>query len=70
MNPYLIKEEIDKKVGQKVKITVYGMRNKTTIYEGIIKHTYPHLFTVYDGKVEKSFNYRDIITGDIKIKYK
>ncbi len=70
MNPNLIKEEIDKKLGKKATVTVYGMRGKTNKYEGIIKSTYPHLFTLFDGIKEKSFNYRDIITGDIKIKYK
>ncbi len=70
MNPNFIKEEVDKKVGRKAIVTVYGMRGKTTKYEGIIKQTYPHLFTLFDGEKEKSFNYRDIITGDIKIKYK
>lgn len=45
------------------------MRNKTDYYEGIIKAVYPNIFTIIERTTEKSFNYRDIITGDIKIKY-
>lgn len=69
MNPEIIKEKIEKDIGKKVRITVYGLRNKTNIYDGIINQTYPNIFTIYDGNLEKSFSYRDIITGDIKIKY-
>jgi len=69
LNPEFIKEEIAKNIGHKVKITVYGMRNKTNIYYGIIKKAYPNIFTILEGTNEKSFSYRDLITGDIKIKY-
>ena len=30
---------------------------------------YPNLFTVLVNGEEKSFNYRDVITGEVKIKY-
>lgn len=70
MNPDFIKEELKEKIGKKVKIIAYGMRNKSSEYEGIINALYPNIFTIKYGNSEKSFNYRDIITGDIKIKYK
>ena len=69
MNPDIIKEKIEKDIGKKVRITVYGLRNKTTFYDGIVKAIYPNIFTIFDGLNEKSFSYRDVITGDIKIKY-
>lgn len=69
MNPDFIKEELKDKVGKRVKIIAYGMRNKSSEYEGIIHALYPNIFTIKYGVSEKSFNYRDIITGDIKIKY-
>ena len=69
MNIDLIKKEIDTKLGKKVKITVYGMRNKVERYEGIICQTYPNIFTVMCDNVEKSFTYRDIITKDINLKF-
>ena len=70
MNPNFIKENIEKNINKKVEIIVYGMRNKTNKYYGIIKAIYPNIFTIEDGKNEKSFSYADIITGDIVIKYK
>lgn len=69
LNPEIIKEKIEKDIGKKVRITVYGLRNKTNLYDGVIKATYPNIFTIFDGISEKSFSYRDVITGDIKIKY-
>lgn len=70
MNPNFIKEEIQKHKNEQVLITIYGMRNKKSTYEGTIKDIYPNIFTVIEGKKEKSFSYSDVITGDIKIKYK
>ena len=69
MNPEFIKEEIQKHIGNFVSIKVYGMRNKINTYYGQIKNIYPNIFTIHDGKTEKSFCYADVITGDIKIKY-
>ena len=69
MNPDLIREDMKDKIGKRVKIVVYGMRNKKSHYEGILNHLYPNIFTIIEDSVEKSFNYRDIITGDIQIKY-
>lgn len=69
MNPNIIREEIAKHLNEKVKIRVYGMRNKTNTYIGIIHAIYPNIFTLKIDDIEKSFNYRDLITGDIKIKY-
>ena len=52
-----------------MEIKVYGMRGKTMNYTGKIHAIYPNLFTILENNIEKSFTYRDIITGDIKIKY-
>ena len=69
MNIDLIKEEINKNLGRSVKITVYGIRNKTNHFEGKLYKIYPNIFTIlYQGE-EKSFSYRDIITKDIDVKY-
>ncbi len=69
MNIDLIKKELRENLNKPVKIKVYGMRNKTSEYSGIISHIYPNIFTIITDGIEKSFNYRDIITGDIKLKY-
>ncbi len=69
MNTDDIKKEISQNIGHKVEIKVYGMRGKTSSYTGYIHAIYPNLFTIIENNVEKSFTYRDIFTGDIKIKY-
>ena len=69
MNINLIKEEIGKKLGSKVLVSVYGMRNRVSKVEGTLYKLYPNLFTVLAEGEEKSFCYRDVITGDVKIKY-
>ncbi len=69
MNINIVKEEISKNINKKVRIAVYGLRNRVNKYEGIIYKIYPNLFTVLIDGEEKSFNYRDVITGEVKIKY-
>ena len=68
MNINITKEEIRKSINKKVIISVHGMRNRINRYEGIIYKVYPNIFTILIDGEEKSFTYRDIITGDIKIK--
>lgn len=69
MNINLVKEKIQNNLNKKVLVTVYGLRNKVSRYEGILYKTYPNIFTIlYDG-IEKSFSYNEYITGDIKIKF-
>ena len=69
MNINIIKEDIRKRLGSKVLVSVYGMRNRVSRLEGTLYKIYPNLFTVYSDGEEKSFCYRDVITGDVKIKY-
>ena len=69
MNMNVIRESIERRVGSKVIITVYGMRSKIDKYEGFIYKTYSNIFTIKCNGEEKSFPYRDIITKEIIIKY-
>lgn len=69
MNLDNIKSEIKKHVNQKVLIAVYGMRNKNYEVNGYISNVYPSIFTVNEDGQEKSFNYSDVATGEITIKY-
>ena len=69
MNINIIKEDISKNINRKVIVNVYGLRNRVSRYEGILYKIYPNLFTVLVNGEEKSFNYRDVITGEVKIKY-
>ncbi|MFR5857046.1 MAG: Veg family protein [Bacilli bacterium] len=69
MNINFIKDEITRKLNSKVSISVYGLRNRVNRYEGVLYKVYPNIFTVLIGNEEKSFTYRDVITGEVKIKY-
>ncbi len=68
MNLDLVREEIAKYLHQKVEIKVYGMRNKNYTYEGVVSAVYPYVFTVFIDGCQKSFNYSDVIIGDVVIK--
>lgn len=70
MNIDIIKDELKQHLNQPVEIKVFKMRNKINTYQGILKGLYPNIFTIVSNNIEKSFNYRDIITKDIIIKYK
>lgn len=69
MNINIVKEEIKSKINRKVSISVFGLRNRVNRYEGVIYKVYPNIFTVLINGEEKSFTYRDVITGEVKIKY-
>ena len=69
MNINIIKEEIKSKINRKVSISVFGLRNRVNRYDGVIYKVYPNIFTVLIDGEEKSFTYRDVITGEVKIKY-
>lgn len=68
MNINIVKNDIKCKLNRKVLVSVYGLRNKIERYEGILYKVYPNLFTVLVNGEEKSFCYRDVITGDVKVK--
>lgn len=65
----MVKDEINCNIGKKISIVVYGLRNRVNRYEGVICQTYPNIFTITIDNEEKSFAYRDVITGEVKLKY-
>lgn len=69
MNLNIVKEEIKHNLSKKVLVNVYGLRNRVNKYEGVLYKVYPNLFTVLVNGEEKSFCYRDLVTGEVKIKY-
>ncbi len=69
MNIDLVKNKLATNLNKKVVVTVYGMRNKISRYEGVLYKIYPNIFTILYNGVEKSFTYNEYITGDIKIKF-
>ncbi|MBE6156634.1 MAG: protein veg [Firmicutes bacterium] len=69
MNIDLVRQKIMNNLNKKVKVTVHGLRNKVSRYEGVLYKTYPNIFSIIEDGVEKSFSYNDYITGDVKIKF-
>lgn len=64
-----IKNELTRNIGKRVRITVYGMRNRKEVVIGVIKEVYPNIFTVSSRDISKSFSFSDVLIGDIKIEY-
>ena len=63
-----IKDDIDSKVGDSVKIIYNGSRNKKEEYSGVIAETYNYIFIIKTGSAEvKSFSYCDVLTNTIEI---
>ena len=58
-----------KYLNKNVKIDVYGMRNKNYEYYGVVSGLYPYVFTVLIDGTQKSFNYSDVIIGDVVVNF-
>lgn len=69
MNIDDVKELIKSNLNRHIEIKQFGMRNKNSTYVGYISNVYPAIFTVNINGVDKSFNYVDVLTGEVKIKY-
>lgn len=69
MNIDNIKNELQNNLNKKVLVTVHGMRNRTSRYEGVLYKLYPNIFSIITDDGEKSFSYNEYITGEVKIKY-
>ena len=68
MNLDIVRERIGNYLNKNVSIHVYGMRNKNNEYRGVVSGVYPYVFTVLIDGVEKSFNFADVIIGDVVVK--
>ena len=69
MNIEIIKDHMRPHLNEKVEVSVYGLRNKTEYFIGTLSKMYPYIFTILVNKTKKSFNYADIITGEVEVKY-
>ena len=68
MNLDIVRDKIKSYLDKNVIIHVYGMRNKNNTYRGVLSGVYPYVFTVNIDGTEKSFNYADVIIGDVVVK--
>ena len=64
----IVRDKIKSYLDKNVIIHVYGMRNKNNTYRGVLSGVYPYVFTVNIDGTEKSFNYADVIIGDVVVK--
>ncbi len=69
LNIEIVKDKMRPHLNKKVEVSVYGLRNKTEYFIGTLYKMYPYIFTVLVENSEKSFNYADIITGEVVVKY-
>ena len=68
MNITFIKNKLDNRIGDNVKIVYNGSRNRREEFSGIISETYNYIFVVkIDNKEKKSFSYSDVLTNTIEI---
>lgn len=65
MNPYVIRENLALHKGERVQVKVYGMRNKTDTFIGILKDIYPKIFAIEVGNAIKTFSYSEIINKEV-----
>lgn len=64
----IIKNKIDNRIGDSVKVVYNGSRNKKEEYSGVISETYNYIFIVkMDSNEKKSFSYCDVLTNTIEI---
>lgn len=64
----IIKNKIDNRIGNNVKVIYNGSRNKREEYSGVITETYNYIFVVkMDSNEKKSFSYCDVLTNTIEI---
>ena len=68
MNLDIVREKIASYINKNVTVQVYGLRNKNFEYYGTVTGVYPYVFTVLINGTQKSFNYSDVIIGDVVVK--
>jgi uncharacterized protein Veg len=69
---FLVKNDIESRLGSKVKLESNKGRHKSTVNVGIISDVYPSIFTVqlFEGKLPSrklSFSYTDVLTNTVEI---
>lgn len=69
MNPNVIRENLINHKGERVKVKIYGMRNKTESFIGILKDIYPQIFTIETSDSLKSFSYSELINKEVVLSF-
>ncbi len=69
MNPIVIRENLMTHKGERVKVKIFGMRNKTDSFIGILKDIYPQIFTIQTQDTIKSFSYSELINKEVVLSF-
>ncbi len=64
-----IKDDLEEKIGKKVKVKFNLGRNKVEEYEAIIKAIYNYIFIVNTGSEDRSFTYSDVLTKTVELNF-
>ena len=64
-----IKELVEKNKGKNVEVKLNIGRNKYEYFNGVIKETYPFLFTIKKENELKSFSYSDVLKKTLIMKF-
>ena len=67
---YEAKEFVRNNFGKTVNVKIHGIRNKNEIIKGIISECYKNIFIVNTNLFKRSFSYKDLLLGIIKIDVK
>ncbi len=72
MNIDKIKENINKNIGNKVRVVHNEGRNKIYEYTGKVIEVYNNIFIILDDKnsSKRSFSYCDVLTETVKVSFK
>ncbi len=62
-----VKRDIEKYKNCVVTIKSNGGRQKMKKYDGVIKDTYPSVFTVMQGESLKTYSYVDLLTNNVEL---
>ena len=64
-----IKDNINEKLGNKVRIVFNTGRNKIEEFDAIIKESYNFIFVVETDTENKSFTYSDVLTHTVELHF-
>ncbi len=62
-----VKRDIEKYKDCVVTVKSNGGRQKSKKFEGVIKDTYPSVFTVMLGDTLKTYSYVDLLTNNVEL---
>lgn len=69
MNPLVIRDNLMSHKGARVRVQVFGLRNKKDNFIGTLKDIYPQIFTVEVEGTIRSFSYSELINREVVLSF-